>query len=352
MEVIMADRVLISGASGFIASHTIARLLDEGFEVVGTVRDPSRNESIAHLNALPGAAERLSLVAADLNDADPFGAYATEVDYVLHMASPYQLTVKDPQRDLVDPAVHGTVSMLDACATSSRVKRVVVTSSMAAITDEPDRDHVLTEADWNEKSTLGRNPYYLSKTAAERAAWDFVEKQSPAWDLIVINPFLVVGPAMTRSVNESNRILADLLNGKFPAIMDLTWGFVDVRDVALAHVRALTTHQANGRYLCAAETRSMREVVGVLAANGFGKARLPKMGMDSPFGNRLALLAAYLQPKGVKSYLQTHIGRIPRFDHAKIVNDLGIEFRSVDGSIVEACRDLADWGHVKPPQTV
>lgn len=346
----MTERVLISGASGFIASHTITRLLDDGFEVVGTVRDPNRAESVTHLQALPGAAERLTLVAADLNDADPFSAYTGDVDYVLHMASPFQITVKDPQRDLVDPAVRGTVSMLTACAKSSRIKRVVVTSSMAAITDEPDSSRVLTEADWNEKSTLERNPYYLSKAAAERAAWDFVEKHSPSWDLVVINPFIVIGPAMTDSINESNRIFADLLNGKFPAIMSLTWGFVDVRDVAVAHVKALTTPQANGRYLCAGETRTMREVVGILNDNGFGNSKLPKMGMDSALGDKFALLAAFLQPKGVKSYLKTHIGRTPRFDHTKVVTDLGLEFRPGDKSITDACNDLAKWGHVKAPQ--
>lgn len=348
----MAERVLISGASGFIASHTIAHLLDKGFEVVGTVRNPDRTESIGHLQTLAGAAERLTLVAADLNDEDPFSAYTGDVDYVLHMASPFQITVKDPQRDLVDPAVHGTDSMLRACAKSPRIKRVVVTSSMAAITDEPDGSRVLTEADWNEKSTLERNPYYFSKTQAERAAWDFVAKESPSWDLVVINPFIVIGPAMTKSINESNQIFADILNGKFPAIMSLTWGYIDVRDVAVAHVRALTTEGANGRYLCAAETRTMREVVGLLARSGFGNSKLPKMGMDSPFGDKIALLAANLQPKGVKSYLRTHIGRTPRFDHTKVVDDLGLEFRPVDESIVEACRDLAKWGHVKAPQRI
>jgi dihydroflavonol-4-reductase len=95
----------------------------------------------------------------------------------------------------------------------------------------------------------------------------------------------------------------------------------------------------------------MREVVELLRNSGFGNSKLPKMGMDSPFGEKIAMLAAAFQPKGIKSYLRTHIGRVPRFDHAKIVNDLGLEFRSVDESIVEACHDLAKWEHVKSPQT-
>ena len=192
--------------------------------------------------------------------------------------------------------------MLEACAKSSRVKRVVITSSMAAITDEPDDKHVLSEGDWNEKSSLVRNPYYYSKVRAERAAWDFRETQSVSWDLIVINPFVVIGPSMVKSINESNKILTDLINGEFPAIMGLTWSFVDVRDVAQAHTRALTADGTQGRYICAGATRSMREVVGLLKENGFADAKLPRMELDSAFGNKLAYLPSFSRPKGVGSY--------------------------------------------------
>ena len=342
----MSSHVLISGATGFIAGHTIAALLADGYTVTGTVRDAINVGPTAHLRALPGAAERLRLVSADLLTPGAFDAHAAVADYVLHMASPFQMTVADPARDLVEPAVRGTASMLEACAKSPRVKRVVVTSSMAAVTDEPDINHVLTEADWNEKSSLTRNPYYFSKVSAERAAWDFQQRRQPSWSLLTINPFIVIGPAPVKTVNESNKIFVDLMNGAYPAIMGLTWGFVDVRDVAAAHVRALTAPQASGRYLCAGATRSMRDVVALLRANGFAHTRLPRFGLDSPFGNQLSLLASYTQPQGVRSYLRSHLGRVPRYDTSKITRDLAIEFRNVDDSIIETCRDLQRWGHV------
>ena len=122
---------------------------------------------------------------------------------------------------------------------------------MAAVTDEPDSNRVLTEDDWNTRSSLERNPYYYSKTLAERGAWDFVRQRQPLFDSIAINPFLVIGPSLVPGLNTSNQVFVDLLKGTYPGIVGLTWGFVDVRDVAAAHVRAMDTPSASGRYICA-----------------------------------------------------------------------------------------------------
>ncbi|WP_085339152.1 SDR family oxidoreductase [Aquidulcibacter paucihalophilus] len=340
----MVERVLVSGANGFIASHSIAQLLEQGKQVVGTVRNPKDAARTAHVRALKGAAERLTLVAADLTAADPFSAFM-DVDAVLHMASPYVLTVQDAQKDLVDPAVQGTVSMLQAAAKSPRVKRVVLTSSMAAITDEPD-GRSLTEADWNEKSSLTRNAYYYSKTMAERAAWDFMEREKPSFDLIVINPFMVIGPALSSEVNTSNQILVDVAKGVYPAILALEWGFVDVRDVADAHVRALSAPGAKGRYICAAGNRNMAQVVALIRKAGAASGKLPSLNLAHGLGTGLMTLASYAQPAGVGSYLRTHLGRVPRFSHAKIQADLGLTFRDVDQTIIDTVQDLIRLGHM------
>lgn len=345
----MGHRVFVSGASGFIASFIVADLLAAGHTVRGSVRNKKRAEDYAHLSALPGAKEPLELVEADLLAPHAFDEHVAGMDYVLHTASPYVLDAKDPQKDLVDPAVRGTVSMMEACAKAPSVKRVVLTSSMAAITDEPEGDHVLTEQDWNDKSSLERNPYYYSKALAERAAWDFVERNKPPFDLVVINPFLVIGPCMTKSVNTSNQVFVDLVKGTYPGIMNLTWGMVDVRDVARAHVLAMTEANAKGRYVCANATIAMRDVVELLAKSGWGKEKLPKLGLDCSVGDYAAKLGSYFQPKGVGSYLRTHIGRVPRFDNAKIKRDLGMSFRPLESTIVDTMNDLAKWGHIPPP---
>jgi dihydroflavonol-4-reductase len=343
----MAKSVLVTGATGFIAAHAIERLLAKGYEVVGSVRNPNDTAKLAFLHAFPGASDRLKLVAADLTAADPFSAHMN-VDAVFHMASPYVINVKDPQRDLVDPAVMGTLSVLKAAANNARVKRVVLTSSMAAITDEPD-GRVLTEADWNTQSSLNRNPYYFSKTMAERAAWDFMEKEKPSFDLVVINPFLVIGPAHTNAINTSNQTFVDMVNGKYPAVMSLNWGFVDVRDVADAHIAALETPKASGRYICAAGNMDMAETVALMRRSGYANTKLPKMSLTGSFGTVMMKLMSYTQPAGVGSYLRTHLGRIPRFDNSKISKDLGINFKQPAESITETMADLSRWGHIPKP---
>ena len=337
-------RVLVTGATGFIASHTIADLLAHGYDVRGTVRSRERALREAALARIPGA-ERLELVEADLNDAASFEAPARGCEAVLHIASPYAINVKDPQRDLVDPAVNGTGAVL-AAAAKAGVRRVVLTSSMAAITDEPPADHALTEADWNEKSSLARNPYYFSKTQAERAAWRFMEEAKPGFDLVVVNPFLVIGPSFTRSLNESNRMLAGMTKGVYPGVLALTWGFVDVRDVARAHVLALETPSAKGRYLCAGDILTMRETVAALRA-ALPQARLPRLPLDNFLGTAIVKLASYSQPAGVGSYLRSHIGRRLRYDNGKIRRELGLTFRPARAAIADAVADLVKWGHIQ-----
>lgn len=337
-------KVLVSGANGFIAGHSIQKLLEQGHDVVGTVRDPSNTSKVQHLKDLPGAKEHLRLVAADLTDADPFSAHA-DVDAVLHMASPYIVNAKDAQRDLVDPAVRGTRSMLEAVKASPRVKRVVLTSSMAAITDEPD-GRVLTERDWNTKSSLSRNPYYFSKAEAERAGWAFMKQEEPTFDLVAINPFLVIGPSLTPAVNTSNQTFIDIINGVYPAIMSLDWGFVDVRDVASAHIAALEQTDASGRHICASGNMTMQEVVEQMRAEGYGGRKLPSLNFSGGFGTALMKLASYAQPAGVGSYLRTHLGRRPKFDNSKIKSELGVTFRSPQESLSDTLRDLSRWGHI------
>lgn len=341
-------KLLVTGASGFIAAHVVSQLLAKGHQVRGTVRSRAKAKELL---ALPGAAERLELVEADLLTPGAFDAAAESCDAVLHTASPYVLDAKDPQKDLVEPAVAGTRNVLAAAAKAKSVRRVVVTSSVAAITDEPESDHVLTEADWNTKSSLERNPYYYSKTLAERAAWDFVEKEKPGFDLVVINPFLVIGPSLTpgaSGVNTSNQMFVDLLTGTYPGIMNLAWGFVDVRDVAEAHVRAVETPSASGRYLTAGETMPMRALVELLEQNGWGKGnKLPKLGMDCSVGDFAVRLSSYFQPKGVGSYLRTNVGRVPRYDNGKVQRELGVRFRPAAESVLDTLEDLRKQGQVQ-----
>jgi dihydroflavonol-4-reductase len=337
-------RVLVSGANGFIGAHVVAGALARGWEVTGTVRDPADSARTGFLRNLPGAG-RLNLVAADLTAPDPFGAHA-DVDGILHVASPYVISVRDPARDLVAPAVEGTLSMLRAARANPGVKRVVVTSSFAAVTDAPPPRR-LSEADWNGQSSLRRNPYYYSKTQAERAAWDYMETEKPGFSLVVLNPGLVIGPALGPGRNTSTSIFSDLHKGVYPVIMAIGWAAVDVRDVAEAHLRALERPGASGRNLLAAGPLTCRQAVDLMRAEGL-TGRLPRLDLTGPVGTALLRLGALTQKPGVRDYLRTNLGRMPDADNGKSVRELGMDYRPVAESLRDTLRDLIARGEIKP----
>lgn len=344
-----AAPVLVTGASGFIAAHVVRELLERGYRVRGTVRSLSRVESVSHLWALPGAAQRLELVAADLTARGSFDPAVDGCTHVLHTASPYALDAADPQRDLVEPAVRGTRDVLEACRRAGCVTRVVLTSSMAAITDEPGSGHVLTEDDWNTRSSLERNPYYYSKTLAEHEAWRIVRDEGAPFSLVVLNPFLVVGPSLSPGVNTSNQIFVDLLAGVYPGIVSLAWGVVDVRDLAVAHVLAMETPTASGRHIVAGETITMRALVELLRRLGYGEGtRLPSLGLDCAVGDYLVKLSTYTRSTGVGSYLRTHVGRVPRYDNRKVQRELGLRFRPIEDTIRDTMWSLTERGDLRP----
>jgi len=295
-----------------------------------------------------GATDRLKFYSGDLNVDGSFDEAIEGCHYVMHTASPYVLTVEDPQTELIDPAVNGTLTVLKS-SFKYNVKRVILTSSMAAITDHPVKKY--TEDDWNDESSLKRNPYYYSKVLAERAAWDFVkekeDKGEDCFKLVVINPFVVIGPSLSNeSVNTSNGIFKSLLTGGYPAIMELAWGFVDVRDVAMSHILAMEKEDANGRYICANQTLTMKEVVALLKEH-YPNYKLPKTDLSCGFGTGVVKIMSNFQEKGVKDFLKTNLGCHTDFDNTKIKNGLGIEFKELNQTIMDTVEYLLNSGFVE-----
>jgi len=341
--------VCVIGASGFLAAHVVRELLERGYGVRGTVRGHGSLAPYDFLTSLPGANRQLELVHGELGNQASLAAAIAGCEVVIHTASPFVINVKNPQRELVDPAVNGTLCVLRAAA-AARVTRVVLTSSMGAVSDEPAKQRVLTEDDWNEQSSLRRNPYYFSKAEAERAAWRFVWDKRPPFDLIAINPYMILGPSIGPRLSASNAVIRDILTGVYPGILSLSWGIVDVRDAAVAHVLAMEHGHATGRYICAGGTLSMAEIIALLRDAGYETGyKLPRLDLTSTLGNMAVKALSYTQAPGTGSYLRTHLGKVMRYDTSKIQRDLGITFRPAADCVLSTAEDLGRWGHLPKP---
>ncbi|VYS45525.1 unnamed protein product [Arabidopsis thaliana] len=259
--------VCVTGASGYIASWIVKLLLFRGYTVNATVRDPKDRKKTDHLLALDGAKERLKLFKADLLDEGSFELAIDGCETVFHTASPVAITVKtDPQVELINPAVNGTINVLRTCTKVSSVKRVILTSSMAAVLAPETKlgpNDVVDETFFTNPSFAEERKqwYVLSKTLAEDAAWRFAKDNEI--DLIVLNPGLVTGPILQPTLNFSVAVIVELMKGKNP-FNTTHHRFVDVRDVALAHVKALETPSANGRYIIDGPVVTIKDIENVL----------------------------------------------------------------------------------------
>jgi len=215
---------------------------------------------------------------------------------------------------------------------------------VAAITDSPE-DRVYTEKDWNETSSLTRNPYYYSKTLAEKVGWEFAKKNKI--DLVVINPFMVIGPSLTESNTPSNSTLLHLIDKSTPALVDLCWCFVDVRDVATAHIRAIQEEKASGRYICANQTYKMTDFAQYIRTKFPNYAsNLPSLDLTSKFGVGLTKFVSYFQSGQVGDYLRTNLGRTPQVDNNKVKSDLKMTFIPLEQSFEDLINDFIKWGHL------
>ncbi|KAJ4915001.1 NAD(P)-binding Rossmann-fold superfamily protein [Raphanus sativus] len=251
--------VCVTGASGYIASWIVKLLLLRGYTVRATVRNPSLFRpflfpglsKIEHLLALEGAKERLKLFKADLLEECSFEQAIEGCDAVFHTASPVKFIVTDPQTELIDPAVKGTINVLNTCKKTSSVKRVILTSStVAVLIRQPPLgpNDVVDETFFSDPNYCMETKFWypLSKTLAENAAWQFAKDNG--MDLIALVPGFIIGPLLQPTLNYSVEKIVDIINGKNP-FYSINYRFVDVRDVALAHVKALETPSANGRYI-------------------------------------------------------------------------------------------------------
>lgn len=267
--------VLVTGAGGFIAGHTIVAFLDAGWAVRGTVRDLGRADVLRAAFAKQADVSKLDFVEADLLADDGWDDAVAGCDCVAHVASPFPLRLPKDENMVIRPAVEGSLRVLEAAARHG-TPRVVQTSSIAAVI--PGHGHArtapFTEDDWADLDGPGIGAYVKSKTMAERAARDFVARQGSQMHLSTVNPGLVLGPLQHPDIGTSVELIQMILRGKYPGAPRVMYGAVDVRDVAKMHVLAAeTAAPSGGRYFAVASVVSMIDLFRALKAGLGDQAR-------------------------------------------------------------------------------
>jgi dihydroflavonol-4-reductase len=339
-------RVLVTGASGYIGGHCVVELLRAGYRVRGTVRAASKRSEVEKLAAfVPGAESRLEIVEADLASDRGWAEAVKDCRYVQHVASPFPAAVPDDEMTVIGPAVDGTKRVLSAAAaTEGGVKRVVLTSSVAAVAfgHAPNPDRVYDEEDW---SVVERcDPYQKSKTLAERYAWDTVASL-PAkrrFELAVINPGFVLGPLLDPGVQTSSELVRRLMKRELPGCPKLGFAVVDVRDVAIAHRLAMETPAAAGqRFICAGDHYWVKDLAEILAAE-FGPLGYKIPTRELPFW---LLWVAGRFDRTIRMTLG-YIGRKEQVSHAHLQRVLGLELRPLRDTLVDMGKSLIQHGIV------
>ncbi|KAK2660984.1 hypothetical protein Ddye_007517 [Dipteronia dyeriana] len=260
--VLEKESVCVTGAGGYLGSWVVKFLLSKDYIVHGTVRDPS-DEKNAHLLKLEKASENLKLFKADLLDSDSVLSSIVGCTGVFHVASPVpSTTVPNPEVELIEPAVKGTINVMKACH-EAKVKRAVVVSSLIAVILNPNwpKGQVMDETCWSDKEycRTTKNWYCLSKTEAESEALDYGKRNG--LDIVTVCPSLILGPLLQSTVNASSSLLVNLLKEGYESMENQPREIVDVRDVAEAVLLAYEKPKAEGRYLCTSYTMGIRDLV-------------------------------------------------------------------------------------------
>lgn len=340
--------VMVTGATGYVAGRLVEKLLTEGITVHAAVRTPDNKEKTQFLDALaeklPGS---IKYFKSDLLDEGSYDEAMSGCEVVYHTASPFSLQVNDPQKDLVDPALKGTRNVLESANRTESVKRVVVTSSCAAIYgDSKDvlsmPNQQLTEDQWNTSSSLEHQPYSYSKTVAEKEAWKIAEAQD-RWHLVTINPSFVIGPGINpHGTSESFEIMKQIGKGDFKmGAPEFNIGCVDVRDLAVAHYNAGTLPNVEGRHITSAHNSSFGEIASII------KDAFPSY----PIGTRkLPKFMIWLMAPSVgmtRKMVSLNIGYPWKADNSKSIEKLNMNYRPLKETVTEFFGSLVDAGVIE-----
>lgn len=339
--------VLVTGATGYVAGWLVNRLLQEGLIVHAAVRNPNNKEKIKHLDEMAEkSGGQIKYFKSDLLNEGSYAEAMHGCELVFHTASPFTSNYKDPQKELIEPAVKGTENVLNQANRTESVKRIVLTSSCAAIyTDAIEcangPNGMLTEEMWNTTASLDYQPYSYSKTLAEKKAWEIHDAQD-RWDLVVINPSFVMGPMLNPqyTTSESFNLLKQMGDGTFKmGVPEMGIGLVDVRDVANAHVKAGFTPEANGRYITSAHNTNFLDLAQALQEKYGDQYPIPGKALPKWL---LMIVGPFMNKMATRRYIRNNVGKEWKADNNKIKNELGITFRPMKETMEDAFQVLID----------
>jgi dihydroflavonol-4-reductase len=335
--------VLVTGGSGFLGGWSIVGLLERGYSVRTTVRDARRETDVrGALDAHVDAGDRLSFAVADLGSDDGWAQAAAGCDFVLHVASPFPpAQPKDPD-ELIVPARDGALRVLGA-GLDAGVKRIVMTSSVAAVRNgrTPPASGIYTEADWTDPDDTTLTPYTRSKTIAELAAWQLVRDRDAEDRLAAVNPAAIIGPTLSDDLSFSLQVIERLLKG-MPAMPRLGFTFVDVRDVADLHIRAMPDPAGGGERFLAVDRFLWMEDVGRILRERLGTAASKVPRRTAP---NLMVRAMALFDPAARSVVGD-LGKKTTYSADKAMTQLGWAPRPVEDSIADCAQSLIDHGVV------
>ena len=261
-------KVVITGITGFLGSHVCDVFLkDGGFQVRGTVRDKKNEKKIAPIRKAFGENfEKLELFEADLLKPETLDSAIEGMTYVVHTASPFPLETPKDENVLIRPAVEGTLAVMRA-AHKHKVKRVVITSSVAAIFGHKpeDQKEIYNENDWTDVTAVGA--YEKSKTLAEKAAWEYLHSlpEAERFELVIINPVLILGPSLISGDFTSGAIVQKIMSGAFPGMPKVHFAIVDVRECAVAHLQGIKVPEAkNQRFILSSDSLWFKDIAQAL----------------------------------------------------------------------------------------
>ncbi|GAL63743.1 SDR family oxidoreductase [Algibacter lectus] len=339
------ETVLVTGGTGFVGAHTIVQLLQKGYKVKTTIRSLKRKKDVFEMLKNRGITsfDNLEFIEADLTKDENWDKAVKNCEYVLHMASPFPSGEPKDENELIIPAKQGTLRVLNA-AQKANVKRVVMTSSFAAIgySIEP-KHHIFTEEDWTDTNAeIGA--YIKSKTLAEKAAWNFIETEGNTLELTVINPVGIFGPVLGKDFASSVNLIEKMMSGKMPAIPKVSFGVVDVRDVADIHIKAMTNPLAKGqRFLATSDgTTSLPEIAKLLHVQ---PKEYAKKVSTKVLPNWLVKILANFKPE-LKA-VATQVGRVKILSNTKAKNILDWKPRNQKEVILDTAESLIKFGIIK-----